>query len=162
MNIDVEKECRGFEGICQTQTNTFTKQVALNNVAVPMLPHEAALYEVGQTPGIPTTAKVLEATVSKAFNCRDACLKLLQDSRAVTLGDIKRVANEHSKDLLGFDEDCTVELDILNSKTEPLLVDKAHDMVLDIMPDEDTHRTCKEVFSALERLKTSEICKLFF
>ena len=107
-----------MQKVWQSIFTNSAKMIAINTGRVKMFPWEAALYAVGQIPGVSTTITIPDDVLRDCLNCRDAVLKLLGDSSVITLSECKQVIQSNYMTLLGYDEEFAADFKLLTEHIE--------------------------------------------
>jgi hypothetical protein len=128
------------------------KTVAVNVGLVPLLPWETLMLENGKLRGVRENCPISEDMLKDITNCREACLNFLGNGM-LSLGDMRRICNHHSKTLLALDRTFALDLQFLNQEAEQVISSSVRQDVLDCLPSQVLRMKPETTLARLEIIK---------
>mgnify|MGYP000450175532 CR=1 FL=1 len=128
------------------------KSLALNAVALRMLPWESILYSRGELPGVAQTVRPEASLLEEYSNVGDVVINTLGNGPH-TFQEMRRITSSHAKAWMGLDRSFSLEYAFLLVHAEKICTQQVHRAVLDALPSEGQHKGFSHVL-----LKLQEIC----
>jgi hypothetical protein len=128
------------------------KSAAVNAGLVRRLPWEVFLLEKDKIKGVRETCPVPKELLKDIDNCREACLGFL-GTGSMSISDMKRVCNHHSKALVSLDRTFILDIQFVNDEAETLIAAGVREEVLEALPCQDEDVKVQAALIKLESIK---------